>query len=78
VAHPHNTSLANDERSYPENETYDTLEQFDSPYSPHNNAYHTHDAQVDDDTLATDDELQIEGNGTFDNREPLGNKGEAE
>jgi hypothetical protein len=78
VAHPHNTSLANDEQSYPKNEAYDTLEHFDSPYSPHDNAYHTHNAQVDDDTLVTDDELQIEGNGTFNNREPLGNEGEAE
>jgi hypothetical protein len=78
VAHPHNTSLANNEQSYPKNEAYDALEHFDSPYSPHDNAYHTHDAQVDDDTLATDGKLQIKGNGTFDNREPLGNKGEAE
>jgi hypothetical protein len=65
VAHPHNTSLANNEWSYPKNEAYDALEHFDSPYSPHDNAYHTHDAQADNNTWATDDELQIEGNGTL-------------
>jgi hypothetical protein len=53
VAHPHNTSLANDKQSYPKNEAYDALEHFDSPYSPHDNVYHTHNAQADDDTLAT-------------------------